>query len=155
MRKWLGLGVLAIATLSAIAYWHFHKTSEVVEPNANDHRVVRDVKNVPHDGDAEASEVIEPLIVDRGKAQENSEKSPVSVSEPTDTRVVLAPGMPQPPRPELVTRRMPYADEEEFLPIPLNPLTWILDPTAPGLGVFEQLKNAGGTEESEPKAKQP
>ncbi len=63
------------------------------------------------DGNAEASDVIEPLVVDGGMPAIIETREP-PIGPPT--RVVFEPGMQQPPRPDANPDRqvlMPYADE--------------------------------------------
>jgi hypothetical protein len=99
-----------------------------------------------HDGDAEASDVIEPLIVDRGRTPDAPAPAPAKVA--WLPRVEWTPGMRQPPRPDAESGRalrMPYADEEEILRIPLDPLQRILRADLPRLDLFDDL-----AEESEP-----
>ena len=143
MRKWLLIGAMSAALMSAAAYWYF--TTKAAESNSqpNSAYVNRGLPNDKKDGDAETSEAIEPLIVEGGAPH-------VQGSEPADggadhgpmPRVVLRPGMKQPPRPDAALgrgRRMPYADEEEILRVNLDPITRILESELPELGIFEEI----------------
>ncbi|HZZ80866.1 MAG TPA: hypothetical protein VFE62_20355 [Gemmataceae bacterium] len=116
MRKWLGLGVLAAAVLGAIAYWQFNRPEIVVERKTTEEPVVQKSSGTSNDGDSEASEVIEPLIVDRGMSQEVMPPRFVSIDDGV-SRVELTPGMKQPPRPDTDAPRMPYADEVTVVPV--------------------------------------
>jgi hypothetical protein len=111
MRKWLGIGVcvsmMSAAFVGGGVYWLVTKTARR-EPAA-DVRVVQNATN--NDVDAEPSEVIEPLVV-----QQETPAPEVSDAVPGElARVVIEPGMDQPPRPDVLPdalARMPYADEQ-------------------------------------------
>ena len=150
MRKWIGIA-LGIAVVGITGYWFMNRSNETSPtpdvPSPQFH-VTQQARN---DGDAEASEVIEPLIVDRGVAP--IELTPKAASAAWLPRVEWTPGMRQPPRPDVEpgrVLRMPYADEDEILRIPLDPLQRILAADLPRLDLFDDL-----TEESEPPAMPP
>lgn len=155
MRKWLWLGIPTIVILGVGGYWYLSKTSTVTIPdreveNRND--AERVAQNQKHDGDAEASDVIEPLVVDRG-GQTSEPSLPPVVDEGPMPRVVLTPGTKQPPRPDAEpdrVLRMPYADEEEILGVPFDPIQRILESKLSKLNPFEDLKDADPSEEAEP-----
>ena len=73
----------------------------------------------------------------------------------TSESVVFSPGMLQPPRPDAAgnTPRMPYADEEAILAVPLDPVARILESSRLLVKVFEGIEFE--PEESEPGAHHP
>jgi hypothetical protein len=107
MRKRLTIAAIIAATIAVGGYFYFKRT-----PETRTVPVSNIVRNGPKDdGDAEASEAIEPLRVGA-----SVEPSPApSIDEGPMPTVALEPGQQQPPRPDTEpgTRlRMPYADEE-------------------------------------------
>jgi hypothetical protein len=152
MRKGLWIGSLAVTLACGGIYCYFNeKPSEVISLQGslgNTNCLV----NAKGDGDAETSEDgIEPLIVERGNPGGVQSQEP-PIDEGPMPRVVLAPGMQQPPRPDAETglvRRMPYADEEEILGLARPPLERILDGNPVPLKIFEELEKANWAEESE------
>ena len=109
MRKWQWIGLLSVALGSAYGYWYWTTpTSSAIEvsPFATITPQFKD------DGDAEASEVIEPLEVDRLHAVAVQTPEP-PIDDGPMPRVLLESGMEQPPRPDVepgTKLRMPYAD---------------------------------------------
>lgn len=152
MRKWLWIGALCFTLGSVGGYWHFTRKTTGTNSNRGSDDVFRVALNDKQDGDAEPSEEIEPLIVDSGKFSALDPAAPVE--EGPMPRVVLKPGMKQPPRPDAAPR-MPYADEEEFLAVTLDPIKRILESKAPRLGIFEEIEKADAAEESESKGANP
>src|SRR5260370_12206638 len=139
MRKWLWIGTLSFTVGSVGGYWYFTANTTGMNSNRESDDVNRVVLNDKKDGDAEASEEIEPLIVDPGKF--SVQDPPAPVDEGPMPRVVLEPGMKQPPRPDAAPGRpprMPYADEEGFLALTLDPIEQILESTFPRLGIFDE-----------------
>jgi hypothetical protein len=156
MRKWLWIGTLSFTLGSVGGYWYFTANTTGMNSNRESDDVNRVVLNDKKDGDAEASEEIEPLIVDHGKFSVQDPAAPVD--EGPMPRVVLEPGMKQPPRPDAApgrAPRMPYADEEGFLALTLDPIERILESTLPRLGIFEEIDKAAAAEESENKGANP
>src|SRR5262249_2036398 len=152
MRRWLWIGTLSLMLGSIGGYWFL--ATKTTETNSSRERddVNRVVPSDKKDGDAEASEEIEPLIVDPGRFSVQNPVAPVDIGPMP--RVVLEPGMKQPPRPDAAPR-MPYADEEEFLAVTLDPIKRILESTAARIDVFEKIEKADAAEESENKAVNP
>src|SRR5258708_5964898 len=110
MRKWLWVGGITIALGGMGGYLYFAKPapSPLVDPLTK--------MNVPpkvvDDGHGEASEPIEPIPVDSAPPPPRP-RAPVKDDGPI-ARVVLEPGMQQPPRPDAEpgrAPRMPYADD--------------------------------------------
>ncbi len=129
MRKWAGLVVVGIIGISIGVYWGFVKNSNGPDPGPrNDDRLTR--QQPFDDGDAEASEVIEPLIVDRGVAA--SIPPPVVNTIPME-RATWTHESPPTPRPDGQVRRMPYADEVEIPALLFDPVRWILETGFPRL----------------------
>jgi len=152
MRRFLWVGTLSLALGSIGGYWYLAtKTTE-----SNSSRELGDlnrvVPNDNKDGDAESSEEIEPLIVDPGKFSVQNPEAPVDTGPMP--RVVLEPGMKQPPRPDAAPR-MPYADEEEFMVVTLDPIKRILESTVPRIDIFAEIEKADTAEESENKETNP
>jgi hypothetical protein len=113
MRKWLGIGAILLVG-AAGAFWHFHVATRPhgIEPLPNwqpQGPVTAEPKELP---EHELCNNFEPLVV------EGSTLPPVPCEPGMEfpmLRVVLAPGMEQPPRPDAesgTVLRMPYADEE-------------------------------------------
>lgn len=138
-KQWFCL-VPVTLILGSVGYWLYTKPAET--------RLLRDWQGrhvMPDLKEPEACEVIEPLLVERGKIHVVPPTMPDAEPMP---RVVLEPGMKQAPRPDLDQRvRMPYADEETILPRADDPIARILDATRPILDPFE--------EESEPSTMPP
>jgi hypothetical protein len=150
MRKWLWIGTLGFTLGSVGGYWYFTTQTTGTNSNRESDDVNRVVLNDKNDGDAEASEEIEPLIVDPGKYSVQNPAAPVD--DGPMPRVVREPGMKQPPRPDAApgrVPRMPYADEEEFLAVTLDPIKRILESTLPRLGIFEEIDKSDAADESE------
>jgi hypothetical protein len=119
MRKWLCLGIVPVAASCVGGYWLCSKPT-AVRPLA--------IRSQPspigekHDGDAETSDTIEPLVVDQGGRSVTFRPIPLATDEMLP-RVLFSPGMSQPPRPDASpgnTLRMPYADEEAILALPID-----------------------------------
>jgi hypothetical protein len=131
-KKWLGLAAL-LTVLAGVGVWYFASLRPTPPTEwTRQHRV-------NHDGDAELSDVIEPLWVERGRIEP---VPTVRMADEPMARVVLEPGMTQPPRPDLdpnKTLRMPYADEDEILPRTIDPVTRLLQMTRPIIDLFEEL----------------
>jgi hypothetical protein len=156
---------LAIATTLAAClggYWYF---SRPVQDPLRDERVVQSSpltkqlrQNQGTTEESEPSGPIEPLIVDRGE----TDVPPVLFSGPLSNpkydegglytgsfgRGAWTTNTKLPPRPD-ATRRMPYADEEQYLDLSFDPIRWILETGFPRLKLFDDLPD-DGTEESEP-----
>jgi hypothetical protein len=111
MRKWLGIGCLTVALGSLGGYLYLSRPAPVpiVDPGVD---TVVHVPIKPNDGGTESSEEDEPIHVDFGTPNERpAEPAPDAGPMP---RVVLEPGVQQPPRPDEEAGRaprMPYADE--------------------------------------------
>jgi hypothetical protein len=157
MRNWLWVGSLTVALGGVGGYWYFTaKPIETAPLHGSLGNTTRLVNAGNHD-DAEFSDAIEPLVVDRGITT-----GVQTVEPPTDEgpmpRVVLEAWMKQPPRPDAESGgvpRMPYADEEEILGLTRPPLQRILEDGSP-LKIFEELEKAKPAEESgNPETKAP
>ena len=132
-KQWFCL-VPVTLILGSVGYWLYMKPAETrLMRDWQGHPVMPDIK------EPEACEVIEPLLVERGKVHVVPPRTPETDPMP---RVVLEPGMKQPPRPDEERVRMPYADEESILPRSDDPIARILDATRAILDPIE--------EESEP-----
>jgi hypothetical protein len=156
MRKWLWIGTLSATLGSVGAYWYFTTKTTGTNPPRGSNQVNRVVPYDKKDGDAESSEEIEPLIVDRGATGGQSPEAPAD--EGPMPRVIMEAGMKQPPRPDAALgypRRMPYADEEEILAVRLDPIKLILESPFPRLGIFEEIEKSNPAEESEAKEENP
>ncbi len=106
MRRWHWISGIVVLLMTAIGCWYYaHSTDGGVELHLQANIGVKD------DGNAEASDVIEPLVV------ECTLPVIVETREPPlapPTRVTLDPGMRQPARPDANPDRpllMPYADD--------------------------------------------
>jgi len=135
MRKWLCLGIVTLAAGCIGGYWLCSKPASI-NPVAVRPQLSKGGER--HDGDAETSDTIEPLIVESGGGPVLFRPIPLA-SEEMMPRVLFAPGMQQPPRPDAEankTPRMPYADEEAILAMPLDPIARILDGAADGFHLF-------------------
>jgi hypothetical protein len=158
MRKWLGIGMLSVAVVGVGAYWFFTKTNGWTAKRGPAVENVR-VENGRNDGAAEASEVIEPLIVQRSYNVAPEELNGEFGVELLP-RVVLEPGVQQPPRPDVDSgnvARMPFADEEPELG---NGVWFFLDWSAikaklSKLNLFKEIEKADPAEESENKETNP
>src|SRR5260221_103976 len=75
MRKWLWFAIPVIAVGIGTAYWYFGSNSTVVPTPIDDGKQTAIKPQAP--GDAEESDVIEPLIVDRGKVAHTPAAAPV------------------------------------------------------------------------------
>lgn len=150
MRKWLGVASLTVAFCGIGGYFYFAKSTP---PPITDlvHNVHVPTKIKGDDGDAEPSEKpVEPIHVETGITR----RMEAAKDDGPMPRVMLEPGMKQPPRPDAEpgrAPRMPYADEEEILDLARPPLQQILDPTLKRLNIFEQIENANPAKESESK----
>jgi hypothetical protein len=103
--------VVVFASVGLAGYWFFsspHSPNRDMNPRTGETRLTRQTKI--DDGAAEASEVIEPLIVDRNTAPVVPTVVPVDAGPAS--RIEWVNGMQQPPRPD-AGKRMPFADEEE------------------------------------------
>lgn len=152
MRKWILPAFAILAIFGIFGYWYFAKPTPQppVTHNPGKPGVLASVAK--NDGDAEASEVIEPLVVDRGV----SAPAPARIVANVELmpRVEWKPDMRQPPRPDAEfsrTLRMPYADEDEILGARLDPIVRLLESGLPRLDIFAELPNLDGAEESEPR----
>ena len=151
MRKWLCLGIVTVAASCLGGYWLCSK------PAPNGRMTIRphSMKSEKHDGDAETSDTIEPLVVDQGGGSVTFRPIPLANDEMMP-RVAFSPGMSQPPRPDARhghTPRMPYADEETILAVPLDPVTRILESSQPLFKLFEGIEFEPA--EPEPEAQHP
>jgi hypothetical protein len=154
MRKWLFSGTMIFALGCVGGYFYFHRTA--TDPILPDNMLKTDNNDriAKNDGDAELSETIEPLRVE-GAGSATVASPPSAWAHESPARVVLEPGMKQPPRPDGEpdrVLRMPYADEEEILALPLDPIQRMLDVTLPRLNLADELNDA---EESEPRQVNP
>ena len=157
MHKYFWIVVVTAALGAGSGYWYLTIKPTDVIPERITIRPVQVLPEVKNDGDAEMSDVIEPIIVDRGSNRGGVQ----SLEPPTDdgplARVILEPGMQQPPRPDVEpgrVPRMPYADEEEILALPRDPIARILDVTLPRLDFFDEI-DRNPAEESEPPVARP
>jgi hypothetical protein len=135
MRKFMTMitPVLLVAGISGYCYF----TSGSGKQGAPHRDVVTARHPIRDDGDAETSDAIEPLVVDRG--QRTVMIRPVPAADEVPTRVVLAPGMTQPPRPDAdAVLRMPYADED-FHVAPPNPAAALVETALSRLKLFDNL----------------
>jgi hypothetical protein len=136
MRRWHWLTALAIG-VGCIAAYAYYLTDSALPVRVDVPRPQEEPRRVEKkgDGDAEMSEPIEPIVVDRGPAGRTPVPEPPRADEPLP-RVVLTPDTPQSPRPDADgkrTPRMPYADEETFFRMPLDPVTRMQQSTLPPL----------------------
>jgi hypothetical protein len=167
MRKllWLGLGTVVLGTVvlgGVGGVWFFWARLSATNSNlvaANDPD--RASQNTKGEADDEASDVIEPLVVDSGSQKEDGSGAPegdFAVELESVLRAILEPGMKQPPRPDAepgAPSRMPYADEEDVLGVTKDPVTRILESDKPKVTVFDEIDKTKPPEESEPKAPEP
>ncbi len=147
MRKWLFIGTMALSLACIGGYLYFHGTA--TDPDLPENLLNKDGPNrvAKNDGDAEQSDTIEPLKVEGSGAVNTANPAPPWTDNPLP-RVILEPGMTQPPRPDGEpgrALRMPYADEEGILALPLDPVQRMLKVVFPNL--IDELRDA---EESEP-----
>lgn len=127
MRK----GIIALGLLAVLAvgsYWYTRTARRVTLPQP-------DTQHAKSPGDAEECDLIEPLLVERIIAGPTA--APAAGDASPMPRVSWTRAVTQPPRPDGVTLRMPYADEDEILGLPLDPIQRILD--AARLDIFDQL----------------
>jgi hypothetical protein len=135
MRKWLCFGIVTIAAGTIGGVWLCSKPAPIRPVVTRPHVVPSGEK---HDGEAETSDTIEPLVVDRGVGDVTVRLIPPAQEEMMP-RVLFAPHMQQPPRPDAGSApRMPYADEPEILAMPLDPVARILE--APNANLFDGLQ---------------
>ena len=112
MRKWLSIGCVTVVVGSIVGYCYFARptTGPIVGPL---HKENVPPKITGNYGDAYPSEApIEPIIVDHRTPPARPVK-PAQDDGPMP-RVMLEPGMQQPPRPDAEpgrTPRMPNADD--------------------------------------------
>ena len=117
MRKWHWIGTLAIAIGCYAGYRHFTTPAPEIDQEVRTVTQTDTTRQIPaakHDGDAEPSDTIEPLVVDRGSQADFTVRGDFGAQLEIVPRVMLTPGMKQPPRPDVVSganRRMPFADE--------------------------------------------
>lgn len=131
MRKWICIALVGAFVVSLCAYWVFVKDTNSSNRGApDDGRLTR--QQPFDDGDAEASEVIEPLIVDRGGVAVMP-PPPVGYFAGPIERALLGQESHQPARPDGQVRRMPYADEVEIPALLFDPVRWILETGFPRL----------------------
>ena len=129
MRKWLCLGIVTVATSVIGGYWLSSKPTPV--PVAVRPQPV--VLGEKHDGDAETSDTIEPLVVDQGGGRVLFRAIPLATEEMMP-RAVFTTGMVQPPRPdaELSKRRgCLMRTRKRFLRCLWIPITRILESARP------------------------
>jgi hypothetical protein len=110
MRKGLLIGTITVALVGIGGYFYFSTPAPVpfVGPLAK----VNDPPKPVDDGDGETSDVIEPIGVESWPTPARP-TGPVTDDGPMP-RVMLAPGMQQPPRPDVEPSgapRMPYAED--------------------------------------------
>ena len=109
MRRRLCIAAIALV-LGGVGYWWV--TADTL-PDLDPAKTAAKTSLAKNDGDAESCDMIEPLVVDRAARGLVALAGQTAAAMAPLPRVVLAPGMTQPPRPEGATRRMPYADEDE------------------------------------------
>jgi hypothetical protein len=151
MRNWLWVAGLTVALGGVCGYWYFTTTPSVTLGPQGLNGDVASITPGKGDGDAETSEAFEPLIVDRGGSEGVQTPEPALDDGPM-ARVLLEPGMQQPPRPDAGSGRvprMPYADEEEILDLSRSPLSRILESRLPFLNIFQELEKVTPDEEFE------
>lgn len=109
MRRWRWLAIASILAAGAGGYWYYSATPTEL-PVAP---IERTRSGVVDDGAGEQSEApIEPLLVHGGSS--GDETPPAALDAGPLPRVMLTPGIEQPPRPESsagVVPTMPYADD--------------------------------------------
>jgi hypothetical protein len=160
MRKWLGIGMLSVAIVGVGAYWFFTKTNGWTSKRGP---VIENVRVAQNHGDEEASEVIEPLIVQplhNTPAPEEVEGTEFGVELLLPPRAVLEPGMQQPPRPAVEpgtvnAARMPFADDEPGIGVWFF-LDWsAIKAKLSKLNLFKEIEKADPAEEPENKETNP
>lgn len=154
MRKWIA-GSLLVSLGAVGMYGYFARKSEPIRPHESSRtQQSQTSKTSKDDGDAEASDVIEPLVVDRGEVGVASDARPRGAEADPAPRVQWTPGMALPLRPDAgqgVALRMPYADEKVVLAPPFDPIQWILESPLPTLPRMDE----DPAEESEPPMPEP
>ncbi len=148
-NQWQSIATLTAVSVSVLAYLNLAPLPAVRFAPINPVRVGPLDKG---NGDAELSEVIEPLLVDRGNPVGVQTTEPPVDDGPLPP-VLLEPGTQQPPRPDAdpaFVPRMPYADEEEGLGLKRDPVLRIIDKNLPPLIIFEEFDKTNPAEESEP-----
>lgn len=159
MRKWLWLGAAMAFLGVAGAWWYTHRDDRslsqygMISPVTVQTRVHvhPPVKNID---DEETSDAIEPSIFESGEPAPAPRHEPWTFEVLPLPRVVLLPGMEQPPRPDTEANaflRMPYADEEEILAPALDPVPHLLDSVLRSLNLFQEQGANPAEEESEAK----
>lgn len=160
MRKWLGIGVLCAvgaAGAGASGYWLAARTTGWIAQGLQVVEKVRGLHAVGprDDGNAEPSDVVEPLVVDDGKSPA-PEQGPGELDD-APARVTEQPGAQTPPRPDADSGeapRMPLADEE---PEPVAgswlSVSWTAFKAA--LSNLELLREKEMTPVSEPPSEEP
>ena len=149
MRKWHYVAAATAIAVSVAGYWWFSSDSTGPNPDDSGRRGFSKLTKqvAPNAGNTEESETIEPLIVDHGSAP--AIVPPVIFSGPI-ARTTWNPETNQPPRPD-AKRRMPYADEAPVVAPVFDPIVWILESSLPELKLFDPIRDADPTEESEPR----
>jgi hypothetical protein len=108
MRKWLWISSVTVALGGVGGYLFFATPTPpaIVGPLTK----LNQPPKIVDDGNGEASEPFEPIAVESGTPARPT--APVKDDGPM-SRVVLEPGMQQPPRPDIgpVAPRMPYAED--------------------------------------------
>ena len=154
MRKWLWMGTAAVVLGSVGTYWcYLASPSDDPGTPGLDRRTTpqRQTAASKHDGNAESSDTIEPLVVEGSSAVI---RMPEASEEPAMTRVVLTAGMCQPPRPDAESGklvRMPYADEDQdWFGVSIHPLLRVIESRLPRVTLFDKPGEPNAAEESEP-----
>ena len=153
MRKWLWIGTLSVALGGAGGYWYF--TQNTVVTNSGRRGAVVATVIVPERRQrAKRAGRRADLGGWRRVVKDWEFWDEIGMQPPIPVRVNMAPGMQQPPRPDRIAGtvpRMPYADEEDVLALPRDPMKRLLEPTPLSkLNLFKDL-----TEESEPQDANP
>ena len=133
MRKWQLVIILSMVALAVGGYLYLTQKSPPKVTPIDPPRAAQGPKN---DGDAEASEAIEPLRVNEVGAP----NAAPTIDDGPMPPVALEPGQQQPPRPDMepgTKLRMPYADEEEGLGLIRN-MPEITDRELPRPNIFDQ-----------------
>lgn len=133
MRNKQTIITLTAVSVAIAAYMCLTPTPQQVKSQYSKLRIAP----VTNDGEAEASEVIEPLMV--------LNSMPPIVTAPAEmeelARVNIEPGAKQAPRPDQEPGkilRMPYADEEEGLDLTRS-ISQIIERELPRLHLFDEL----------------
>lgn len=157
MGKWLWLSSALVVAAGANVYWHANPARPLVQKVSQATVVLEEAKQHPVPcvpaRESEACDTIEPLLVDGSPLPQAPVMEPATDEEPA-TRVVLAQGMRQPPRPDAEAGnvlRMPYADEEDVVGSSTNPVQELVESLLSRLSRTENADDGNAAEESEMK----